>query len=252
MLKDKDLLTVDQALSKVTDAIVKRKPFSLVRVGDGENLILAQNSVMTIDNVLKEKWVRHANRGLKGISLPNIVFRDQMVAALKAATMVGIPFHNNDPILTEDRLKRELTDKVFQHFKIKPKTLCHTFVNRVFTQKQTFWEALKGKKIMLIGQWSEQSAQLLRKQPYKLNINLILPFSHNNEMHQTLETIRLNENQFDIALISCGVNAVVLAPEIVEMTGKIAIDFGKSLMFMVKKKAGLNYSSDRANTDLIP
>lgn len=252
MLADKELLTVNQVLLKLKEAIESEKPFSLVRVGDGENLVLAQDSVMTVDQVLKEKWAKRANRGLKGITLPNLTFRNEMVEAIKAADVVGIPFYNNDPILTEDRLKRELTDQVFEHFEIQPKLACHTFVNRVFAQKNAFWKLLKNKRILLIGQWSEQSAQLLKAKPYHLNINLILPFNHNDQLEHTIDIIRLNKVHFDVALISCGVNSVVLAPKLAEKTGKIGIDFGKSLMFMVKKKAGLDYDSHRANIDLIP
>ncbi|MNG16788.1 hypothetical protein D3C84_1007280 [compost metagenome] len=33
--------------------------------------------------------------------------------------------------------------------------------------------------------------------------------------------------RYDIALLSCGVNAVVLAPRMANEIGKVAIDFGK-------------------------
>ncbi|RDW16415.1 hypothetical protein CWR48_17395 [Oceanobacillus arenosus] len=254
MIPDDQLLTVDQVLEKLINSIEERNPFSLVRVGDGENIVLAQDSVMTINSVLNERWAQRANqdRRLKGVTLPNLTLRDQMVDAIKAADIVGIPFYNNDPILTEDRLKRELTDQVFNHFQIDPQSVCHTFVNRVFAQKKTFWKALRNKKIMIIGQWSEQAAHLLKEKPYKLNICMKIPFSHYDEMAQTLETIKLNKENFDIALISCGVNSVILAQKVAEVTGKIGIDFGKSLMFMVKEKAGLTHSSKRANIDLLP
>ncbi|MEW4267079.1 GT-D fold domain-containing glycosyltransferase [Priestia aryabhattai] len=254
MISDEQLLTVDQVLKKLNKAIKKKKPFSLVRVGDGENIVLAQNSIMTIEEVLKEKWAQRANqdRRLKGVTLPNLTLRNQMVNAIKGANIVGIPFYNNDPILTDDRLKRELTDQVFNYFHINPKKSCHTFVNRVFAQKKRFWKLLKNKKILLISQWSEQSAQILREKPYNLNVSMTLNFDHYDQMEHTLETIKVNKENFDIALISCGVNSVVLAHKVAEITGNIGIDFGKSLMYMVREKAGLKHSSNRANIDLIP
>ncbi|MFC7394400.1 GT-D fold domain-containing glycosyltransferase [Scopulibacillus cellulosilyticus] len=254
MIPDEQFLTVDQVLEKLIKAIEESKPLSLVRIGDGENIVLAQDSVMTVENVLKEKWAQKANqdRKLKGVTLPNLTLRDQMVDAIKAADIVGIPFYKNDPILTENRLKRELTDQVFSYFQINPQMVCHTFVNRVFAQKKQFWKELRSKKIMLIGQWSEQASQLLREKPYKMNICINLPFDHNYQMDHTLETIRINKDNFDIALISCGVNSVVIAQKVAEMTGKIGIDFGKSLMFMVQGKAGLTHSSRGAKIDLLP
>jgi len=43
-----------------------------------------------------------------------------------------------------------------------------------------------------------------------------------------------------------------MAQKIAELTGKVAIDFGKSLMFIVQKKAGLKYSSHQADRNLVP
>ena len=256
MIPDKQLLTVEQVLKKLKQAIKKKKPFSLVRVGDGENIILAQNSVMTIEKTLKEQWARNANksRDNKGVTLPNIILRDQMVNAIKNASIVGIPFYKNDPILTEDRLKRPLTDKVFNHFQITPKIPCHTFVNRVFAQKSSFWKALQGKRILIItkSKWSNRVAQTLRKKPYNLNVTKKINFNHYDQMEQTLAIIKANKDNFDIALISCGVNSVILAQKVAETTGNIGIDFGKSLMYIVQKKAGLNHSSRGANKDLLP
>ncbi|MGN2275052.1 GT-D fold domain-containing glycosyltransferase [Priestia megaterium] len=254
MIPDKQLLTVDQVFEKLNEAIEKKIPFSLVRIGDGENIILAQDSIMTIEEVLKEKWAQRANQNpkLKGVTLPNLTLRDQMVEAIKAANIVGIPFYNNDPILTEDRLKRKLTDQVFNYFQIIPQIPCHTFVNRVLVQKKNFWKLLKNKRILLISQWSEQSAQILTKHPYNLNAIIGIPFNHYDQMECTLDAIRANRENFDIALISCGVNSVVLAHKVAELTGKIGIDFGKSLMYMVKGKVGMNHSLMRPDIDLLP
>lgn len=255
MISDEQLLTVDQVLKKLKQAIEKKKPFSLVRVGDGENIILAQNSVMTMPEVMKESWARNANkdRDNKGVTLPNIKLRDQMVDAIKKASIVGIPFYKNDPILTEDRLKRPLTDRVFNHFGITPKMCCHTFVNRVFAQKSSFWKTLQGKRILIItkDKWSDKVTKTLRKKPYNLNVTMSIPFHHHDQMVKTLAFIEANKGNFDIALISCGVNSLVLAQKVAE-TGNIGIDFGKSLMYIVQNKAGLKNASRGANKGLIP
>jgi len=66
-------------------------------------------------------------------------------------------------------------------------------------------------------------------------------------MEGTLQKVIQIKDEFDIALVSCGVNAVVLTPQIARLTGRVAIDFGKSL-----KKAGLKYYSHRSNLHLIP
>lgn len=252
MIPDEQFLKVNQVMAIIKEAIDHKKPFSLVRVGDGENLILAQDTVMTIPKVLKKGWAKAANEGKKGVTLPNLQLRDEMVAAIKKADLVGIPFWANDPIIADQIVKRPLTEAVFKHFKIHPKKICHTFVNRVLTQKKEFWRLLKGKRILLIGSWADQVKPILKKAPYELNIPVTYPFLNYDQMKETLTKVIEIKDQFDIALVSCGVNAVVLAQQIAELTDKVSLDFGKSLMFIVKNKAGLKYYSHRANLKLIP
>lgn len=252
MALNRDFLTVDQTLNIIKKAVEQSRPLSLVRIGDGENLILAQDSVKTIHQVLEFQWVKAANNGEKGVTVPNLKLRDEMVESIKKADLVGIPFWEKDPILAARFEKRPLTEAVFKYFNINPKQICHTFVNRVFTQKKEFWRLLKGKRVLLIGDWADQAKVILEGKPYGLDNILTYPFSNYDQIPETLKKVIAQQNNFDIALVSCGVNAVVLAQKIAELTGKVSLDFGKSLMFIVQKKAGLQYYSRRANLKLIP
>lgn len=248
---DDQFLTVRQAMSMIKDALEQKKPFSLVRVGDGENIVLAQESAMTVKEVLKIDWAKLANKGQKGVTLPNLKLRDEMADAINRADLVGIPFWRDDPIRAPQHLKRPLTEETFRLLNIAPKEVCHTFVNRVFAQKSKFWKLMKGKKVVLISAWADKVKKILTKRPYELDIPFTIEFTHYDQMDDVLATALKKQDQFDIALVSCGVNAVVLCPRIAEQTGKIALDFGKSLMFIVERKAGLEHSSDRANKKML-
>ncbi|MDF2653088.1 MAG: hypothetical protein K0Q73_8893 [Paenibacillus sp.] len=250
--EDRTFLTVNEVLKDVRTALKENKPFSLVRVGDGENIVLAQQTAMTVKQVLQTKWAIHANKGQKGVSLPDLKLRDELASGIQRADIVGIPFWNNDPIVADHNLKRELTEKVFRHLNIQPKRICHTFVNRVFAQKNEFWSLLKNKRVVLISSWAGPVSRILRKNPYKLNIVFTIDFKDNQQIKKTLKRMRKRKDDFDVVLLSCGVNAVILAPAIAEQTGKVALDFGKSLMFIVEEKAGLEHSSERANKNMIP
>jgi hypothetical protein len=252
MTSDQEFLTAAEVLNKIKTAASSQKPFSIVRIGDGENIVLAQDSVWTIDQVLAEKWAQKANAGKKGVTLPNLLLRDQIVEAIRQADIVGIPFVKKDPIRTARRLKRALTDEIFQYYRIRPKAICHTFVTRVLPQKKEFWEALRDRRILIITKQADQLRDLLQAEPYNLKVTLTIPFVHYDELPETLDIIQANKDHFDAALISCGVNAVVLAAKVAELAGKIGLDFGKSAAYMVKGKAGLDKSSSRANLDLIP
>jgi hypothetical protein len=249
---DRDFLKVDEVLDLVRTAVKEKKPFSLVRVGDGENIVLAQNSAMSVDKVLKTGWAKLANKGKKGVSLPNIKLRDEMAAGINQADIVGIPFWSKDPIMADRRLKRPLTEAVFKHLGIRPKQVCHTFVNRVFAQKKEFWDMLGEQRVVLISRWAEPVKQILAEPPYQLHIAFTIDFQNYTQINETLKTMEERKDDFDVVLLSCGVNAVLLSPAIAGLTDKIALDFGKSLMYMFEEKAGLTHSSAKANEKLIP
>lgn len=53
MLKpDNEFLTVNQVLRIIRKALEEKRPFSLVRIGDGENVVLAQDSAMPIRSMI--------------------------------------------------------------------------------------------------------------------------------------------------------------------------------------------------------
>ncbi|MBO8173071.1 MAG: hypothetical protein H0Z33_14420 [Bacillaceae bacterium] len=251
MIRDEDFLTVDQVLAQIEYALDEKTPFSLVRVGDAENLILAQDTVMSLEQVMAEKWARKAKAGKKGIRFPDLTLRDRVVESLKKADIMGIPYRDDDKIRVSKRLKRELTDQVFDYFDIQPKAVCHTFVTRVFPQKKKFWKVLRGKRVALISRWAPKLEKIITKKPYRQTVTLTIPFSHYDQMEETLDLLERKKDEFDIALISCGVNAVILSQQTAEMTGNVAIDFGKSSSYMVKGEAGIGKGSSRANLDLL-
>ncbi|WP_158737185.1 GT-D fold domain-containing glycosyltransferase [Alteribacillus sp. YIM 98480] len=219
-------------LQLIKKASQKNSPFSLVRIGDGENLVLAHGSVWPVKRVLREPWGRSARKGRKGIDLPNFELRNRMVTSIKKADVVGILPKHGDMINAPKHVKRELTDKVFRHYNIQPKLTCSATINRELMRNHDFWEILRRKKILIIYGNAENLKTTLQNN-YGLKVNLAIPFSHYNQINRTLKLVLRNKNKFDIALVSCGVNSVILSQRISELTGKIAIDFGKASKFIL-------------------
>jgi hypothetical protein len=195
---------------------------------------LGQDSVYPVQYVLNQAWPMEANKGRKGVYLPNLSLRDQMVEAIRKADVVGILAKNDKVIHAPVQFKRELTDQIFDYYKIKPLSVCDAVVSRKLPDHEKFWEIIKGRRILLISRWADKLKQKLRSKPYDLNVSLSIPFLHYDQMQETLKQIHTHRDDFDIALISCGVNAVVLAHKVAEAAGKIGIDFGKSSEFIVK------------------
>ena len=221
-------LSTFQVLNRIDQAIKRKRPLSLVRVGDGENIVLAQKSVWPLRNVMRQTWAIMAKRGQKGISFPNIKLRNEMVRSIRRATIVGMLPQNDRMIQAPQFLKRRLTNQVFNHFKLRPKLTCHACFNRIAVRNSLFRKVLRGKRILVINRSPSSIKSQLESYPYNLRVAATIPFSHYRQINLTLRKAAAIKNSFDIALISCGVNAVILAPRIAAVTGKVAIDFGKA------------------------
>lgn len=242
MIGDEQLLGMQQVLKRIRQAADKNMPFSLVRLGDGEHIVLAHDSVWTIERVLEEEWSILANQGEKGVTLPNLGLRDEILEAIRQADIVGILPYHDTLIDAPAYLKRVLLDQILEHYGIQPASVCSAVINRYFPREREFWDILMGRKVALISRWAHEWKELVTRQPYKLNITMTIPFSHYEQIKPTLDKIVEERDHFDIALVSCGVNAVILAQKIAERTGKIAIDFGKSAEFLVHGK--LRYENE--------
>ncbi|MFX3647935.1 MAG: GT-D fold domain-containing glycosyltransferase [Paenibacillus sp.] len=230
-------LEMEGVLDQLEAALLEHRPLSLVRVGDGENIVMSQETVWPTEQVLQERWAKKANLGQKGLRLPNPKLRDEVAASLQRADIVGILPRGDSTINAPDYLKRPLTDMVFAHFGISPPMTCHACVNRELAQNPRFWQLLAGKRVLLVTREIEVLRVMLEREPYNLNIVTALPFDSYDQMDETLHWIRNNQHTFDVALFSCGVNAVILAERTAALAGKVAIDFGKANNIILKGRA---------------
>ncbi|MFC4768595.1 GT-D fold domain-containing glycosyltransferase [Effusibacillus consociatus] len=231
------MLNTEEVIEKIDHAIRSKQPFCLVRVGDGENLVLAQEKVMPIDQVIRTRWGRRSRETKsKGISLPNLKARDKMIRAIKQADLVGIPYYKDRELRAPQIYLRSLTNKCFKTYGIRPKQVCHTLVNRHLVEKQSFWQMLRGRRVTVISKWADSFAKLVEKEYADFQIQFVakIPFSHYDQIEQTVR--RMEKVDCDIVLISTGVNAVILAEKLARRQGRVAIDFGKSAMFMIQRK----------------
>ncbi|ETT51621.1 GT-D fold domain-containing glycosyltransferase [Paenibacillus sp. FSL K6-1122] len=230
-------LEMEGVLDQLEAALLEHRPLSLVRVGDGENIVMSQETVWPTEQVLQERWAKKANLGQKGLRLPNPKLRDEVAASLQRADIVGILPRGDSTINAPDYLKRPLTDMVFAHFGISPPMTCHACVNRELAQNPRFWQMLAGKRVLLVTREIEALRAMLEREPYNLNIVTALPFDSYDQMDETLHWIQNNQHTFDVALFSCGVNAVILAERTAALAGKVAIDFGKANNIILKGRA---------------
>ncbi len=232
---DQSLMTDIEVLKEINIALSKKHPFSLVRVGDGENIILAQQNLLSIPEVMNSYWVRQSETGYgKGVTLPCFEIQNQMIDAIKKADIVGICRLKNDEVSAPKKYKRELTNKIFDYYHINPSKLCHVFINRKMVSKRFFWEIMHRNRTLLISKWWEEYTRIITAQYPRKKPKIVggISLTHYDQIPSIMK--KMKKIDFDLALISAGVNAVVLAPLIAECFGKVAVDFGKTMMYTVR------------------
>jgi hypothetical protein len=239
-LKENGLTTLD-VIKEIENAMREKKPLSVVRIGDGENICLAQYKVWPIDKVLSTRWAKLSRKtNSKGVRLPNTDLRDQLIKSIEKADIVGIPYQKDNEILAENKYLRPLTNACFEKYDIRPKKLCHTFVNRHMVEHKQFWDMLKGKKVVIISRWAKEFQKLINKKYSKFDINITktIPMTNYSQIPKVLA--QMKSVKCDIVFISSGVSAVILAQKLASKQKRVAIDFGKSAAFMVKGNKKVN------------
>lgn len=242
------MLTTLDVVERMKEALQKKTSLSVVRVGDGENICLSQYKVWSIRKVLSTRWAILSRRtNWKGVRLPNVGLRDQLIRSIKKADIVGIPYYNDKEILAEQQYLRPLTDVCFEKYNINPKEICHTFVNRHMVEHQQFWETLRGKKVVIISRWGKDFKKLVSKRynEYDIDFVKVIRMNRYEEIPKVLH--KMESIECDIVFISAGVGAVVLAQKLAEEQGRIAIDFGKSAIFMIKGSRKVNAWKPKGN-----
>ena len=244
--RDVTLLSTDAVLKAIASAVNNSQCFALVRCGDGENLCMAQETVLPLRQIMQEVWAKTSiSSTAKGVRLPNLQLRDRLIASVKMADIVGVHRWDDKMILTVDRIKRPLLERVFAYNGIKPKALCDATVTRFFPQLPAFWKILRGRRVLLVSVWAEKFASVIKASPYSLTVTGCIGCDSFATVDDVIKKAVALRKSFDIALVSAGVNALIVAAEIARQAGKPAIDFGKGMQFMVEGRAGLNAPKGR-------
>lgn len=230
----KTWLSTLEVICKIKDALDEKKPLSIVRVGDGENICLTQYKVWPIKRTLATRWAKLSRRSdQKGVRLPNKELLKKLVKSLKRADIVGIPYYNDPEIHADQMYLRTLTDEVFEKHDIRPNLLCHTFVNRHMVEYPEFWGMLRGKRVAFISRWGKDFRKLVNNQYSELDIQFVKVIRMKNFKKIPKVIRQMEKVNCDIVFISAGVNAVILAQKLAEEQNRVAIDFGKAAAFML-------------------
>ncbi|MGG3283044.1 GT-D fold domain-containing glycosyltransferase [Paenibacillus solani] len=208
------LLSAAEVAGKLKEALDSCSPLSVVRLGDGELLTLAQEMVLNEEEVQKEgHFLSYA-----GVSLPDLKARDMLAASVKNADIIGIPkmrMANFQP----------LGFSVFRAHGIDYRKLQLTLstVNYAMHLEGLLDGILAGRQVLVVGNAAPGLSRVLSDRGINVT-GTVAPVEGMQDLSRTMDKIR--ECQFDIALVGAGIPAVIITERIASELGKVAVDFG--------------------------
>ncbi|WP_206105419.1 GT-D fold domain-containing glycosyltransferase [Paenibacillus thalictri] len=208
------LQSTGQIAARIQDALDHKTPFSLIRLGDGEVLTLAQGVVLGVEQVRREgHFLEYA-----GVHVPDFTARDQVAEAVRQAHVVGIPklrSANYQPL-------------AFQSFRAhgidyRGLSLTHSLINYYLFKDGHLGKLLRGRSVLVVGNVGPALAAVLSENGIRIS-GVISPVHGVGDVQRVMGEVR--QHQFDIALVACGIAAVLISQKIAAEMGKVAIDFG--------------------------
>jgi len=225
-LREEKLLTPNEVIERINLAFNRGKGLSLIRLGDGEALALAQEAVLPWEEIQKRSFLPYA-----GLRRPNLQARDQLVQCIKAADIVGVAM-NELPDFTP------LLEKVFEAHGLLPgeMTLTNACINYFLMENallKHFLTMERKPRVLLIGNPMPRLKPIMIREGVQIT-GTIWPVMGLGDWPRIVQEAR--KYPFDVALVSGGIAAVCICHGIARDLGKIGIDFGHVANEIINKK----------------
>lgn len=236
-----NLINSSELLDKIIDALDAKRSLSVVSMGATETFVMAQYTLFDEDEIMGHPEAVVANRGEqrgfnhRGIRFPNRAARDQAVEAVSNADIVG---YNT---LIEPA--SNLTESVLKACGIRPAWVFEANLRRVimFSQPDRFQTMLRGRRLLLIGSQAPMVKKVLQDTyQEKLACRVVgaIPIYEYEELTRVLNLAAGVD--FDLCLLAAGVNALILAPMLARLFGKVAFDIGWGMESMATGRVVLD------------
>jgi len=208
------LLGVENVFEELDGALKEQRPYSFIRLGDGELLTLAQEAVLPVSEIqTASSFLRYA-----GIVLPDFRARDELANSVRSASLVGVPVSRKphfQPLLFQTLRVHGIA---CSDLKLTTSTMNYALHEHGYMQK-----LLGGRRLLVVGNVAGELAQALRSLGMVIS-GVISPVRGYSDVGRVVAEAAMRE--FDAAIVSAGVPAISIAVRIAELTGKVAIDFG--------------------------
>jgi hypothetical protein len=214
-----------EVVSLILGAMDNGTALSVVRLGDGELLTMAQDILISTDRVRAEgPFLEYA-----GVHIPDLELRNQLVEAVSGASVVGIPLlrlPNYQP----------LAFSVFRAYGLnyREMKITHSTINYSIYLEHCLSRIVIGRRVLLIGNKAGPLADIFSANGISV-VGFISPVRGAHDIPRVMMEVAALD--FDIAFVSAGVPAVVIVHRIASEMGKVALDFGHLADSMVNGDA---------------
>ncbi|MEY8757051.1 GT-D fold domain-containing glycosyltransferase [Peribacillus frigoritolerans] len=211
---EKSLLDNRKVIKLLDQAIKQNKGFSLARFGIGEISYLSYPA----NGLLVQEFKRYESYA--GVSHAPEIIRRELVRSMQDTDIAGLiaPWRL-DPWAKQTRT-------VLEQLKFMPTKACCAWIMQSLLDEGTLWPWLSNKKVFLVGRRSKEAEIVFREQGIQITGSIGL--NGYDELIRVQNELQSNQ-EWEIALISAGIPATILAPRIAKSTQKVAIDFGHAL-----------------------
>ncbi|MED4694748.1 GT-D fold domain-containing glycosyltransferase [Peribacillus frigoritolerans] len=211
---EKSLLDNRKVIKLLDQAIKQNRGFSLARFGIGEISYLSYPS----NGLLVQEFKRYESYA--GVSHAPEIIRRELVRSMQDTDIAGLiaPWRL-DPWAKQTRT-------VLEQLKFMPTIACCAWIMQSLLDEGTLWPWLSNKKVFLVGRRSKEAEIVFREQGIQITGSIGL--NGYDELIRVQNELQSNQ-EWEIALISAGIPATILAPRIAKSTQKVAIDFGHAL-----------------------
>lgn len=221
------LLSAHDVFNRMMNALQEGNPLSVIRLGDGELLALAQ------EVALDEAQVRSQGHFLNyaGIQVPDLSARDQLAQAVRTADIVGIPklrLPNFQPLAFTVFKVHGIS---YQQLQLSTSTINYALYLEGYLKR-----LLVGRRVLLVGNTAHGLGDVMGRNGIHV-ARAIAPVHGIHDIPRVMNEIAGCD--FDIALVSAGIPAVIIAQRIARDLGRVALDFGHLADAFIKGEAQL-------------
>lgn len=198
----------------ILGALDAQRPLSVVRLGDGELLTLAADTVLPGEQVQElAPFLPYA-----GVPRSTPDIRAELAEAIRGADWIGVPISRAPTF-------QGLLFPVLRHFGIdwSRLNLTSSTINYSLHHSGLLLPVVQGRRVLLIGSRAAELGGLLIGRGVHVT-GIIGTVEGVADIPRVMQ--QTAEHSFDIALVAAGIPAVILCRRIAGELGRVAIDFG--------------------------